>query len=153
MRIETHFCVFLYFLESEKFSGVSALKTMCSYSPVKCTVHIYGREETVRYRCANLLWGKGIYQEPCFVLTVLENGEKSILMSTDLTLSAAQIIELYGHRFKIESCTTPTLRSRFRKTPRGGLCSTTGRCFRVTGWTRVPCDRWWSPWTRGSRSI
>ena len=70
----------------------------------RTTVHIYGREETVRYRCANLLWGKGIYQELRFVLAVLEDGERCILVSTDLTLSAAQIIELYGHRFKIESC-------------------------------------------------
>ena len=49
----------------------------------RAAVHIYGREETVRYRCANLLWGRGIYQELRFVLTVLENGEKSILVSTD----------------------------------------------------------------------
>ena len=70
----------------------------------KAAVFIYGHEETVRCHCVDLLWGKGIYQELRFVLVILEDGKRSILVSTDLTLSAAQIIELYAHRFKIESC-------------------------------------------------
>ena len=67
------------------------------------TAFVYGKEETVKYYCINLLWGKGIYQELRFVLTEL-NGAKSILVSTDLSLSPVQIIELYARRFKIENC-------------------------------------------------
>ena len=64
---------------------------------------VYGKEETVEYYCINLLWGKGLYQELRFVLTKL-NGAKSILVSTDLSLTPIQIIELYARRFKIENC-------------------------------------------------
>jgi hypothetical protein len=67
------------------------------------TVQIYGKEETLQYLCLNLLWGQGLYQELRFVL-VKHNGQLSILVSTDLTLVAADMIRLYGYRFKIE-CT------------------------------------------------
>ena len=67
------------------------------------TAFVYGKKETVEYYCTNLLWGKGIYQELRFVLTKL-NGARSILVSTDLSLSPVQIIELYARRFKIENC-------------------------------------------------
>ena len=67
------------------------------------TAFVYGKEETVQYRCVNLLWGKGYYQELRFVLTKLD-GARSILVSTDLSLSPVQIIELYARRFKIENC-------------------------------------------------
>ena len=67
------------------------------------TAFVYGKEETVKYYCINLLWGKGLYQELRFVLTTL-NGARSILVSTDLSLSPVQIIELYARRFKIENC-------------------------------------------------
>jgi len=65
-------------------------------------VTIYGKEETVQYLCLDLLWGQGLYQELRFVL--VQYGERSaILVSTDQTLAAIDIIQLYGHRFKIES--------------------------------------------------
>ena len=67
------------------------------------TAQVYGEVETVKYYCIDLLWGKGIYQELRFVLTKL-NGTRSILVSTDLSLSPVQIIELYARRFKIENC-------------------------------------------------
>ena len=67
------------------------------------TVQIYGKEETVQILCLDLLWGQGLYQELRFVL-VNHNGQRSILVSTDLTLEAADIIRLYGYRFKME-CT------------------------------------------------
>ena len=67
------------------------------------TAFVYGRQETVAYRCIDLLWGKGLYQELRFVLTKLD-GARSILVSTDLSLSPVQIIELYARRFKIENC-------------------------------------------------
>ncbi|MEI3615037.1 IS701 family transposase [Pseudogracilibacillus sp. SO30301A] len=66
-------------------------------------VTLYGKEETVQYLCLNLLWGQGQYQELRFVLVRI--GDRlSILVSTDLTLEATDIIRLYGYRFKIE-CT------------------------------------------------
>jgi len=66
-------------------------------------VTIYGKEETVSFLCLDLLWGQGLYQELRFVL-VRHGNRLSILVSTDLTLEATEIIELYGYRFKIE-CT------------------------------------------------
>ncbi|WP_234541851.1 transposase [Paenibacillus pseudetheri] len=66
-------------------------------------VPLYGKEETVEFLCLDLLWGQGWYQELRFVL-VIHQGRYSILASTDLTLSATDIIRLYGYRFKIE-CT------------------------------------------------
>lgn len=66
-------------------------------------VMIYGKEETVQYLILDLLWGQGLYQELRFVLVQLGD-QQSILVSTDLTLEATDIIRLYGYRFKIE-CT------------------------------------------------
>lgn len=50
-----------------------------------------------------MLWGKKLYQELRFVLAEY-NGMRSILVSTDLTLSPEEIITLYALRFKIENC-------------------------------------------------
>lgn len=66
------------------------------------TVMLYGKKETVQFLSLDLLWGQGLYQELRFVLVQWGN-QRSILVSTDLTLEATDIIELYGHRFKIES--------------------------------------------------
>ena len=65
-------------------------------------VTMYGKKETVQFLCLDLLWGQGLYQELRFVL-VQRGNQQAILVSTDLTLNATDIIELYGHRFKIES--------------------------------------------------
>ncbi|WP_176764814.1 hypothetical protein [Natribacillus halophilus] len=59
------------------------------------------KEETVHYLCLDLLWGQGLYQELRFVL-VNHNGRLAILVSTDRTFAATDIIHLYGYRFKIE---------------------------------------------------
>ena len=64
-------------------------------------LNLYGVDENVRYFCINLKWGEKLYQELRFVLTVT-GPTTSILVSTDLTLSPVQIIQLYGKRFKIE---------------------------------------------------
>ncbi|MPM69152.1 IS4 family transposase ISCku4 [bioreactor metagenome] len=66
-------------------------------------VTLYGKEETLSYLCLDLLWGQGLYQELRFVL-VKQGDRHSILVSTDLSLDATEIITLYGYRFKIE-CT------------------------------------------------
>ncbi|UOF92258.1 transposase [Fodinisporobacter ferrooxydans] len=66
-------------------------------------VAIYGKDEAVPYLCLDLLWGQGLYQKLRFVLVQLGD-QLSILVSTDLTLEATDIIRLYGYRFKIE-CT------------------------------------------------
>ncbi|WP_244445087.1 hypothetical protein [Oceanobacillus jeddahense] len=65
-------------------------------------VMLYGKEENVQYLCLDFLWGQGLYQELRFVLVRYGN-RSAILVSTDQTLVPTDIIELYGHRFKIES--------------------------------------------------
>lgn len=66
-------------------------------------VTMYGKEHIrVEYLCKDLLWGQKHYQKLRFVLVLCDAG-KSILVSTDLTLSPEKIIEIYAHRFKIES--------------------------------------------------
>lgn len=65
--------------------------------------YIYGRNQAVLYKHMDLLWGQKLYQKLRFVL-VEYDGQRSILVSTDLTLTAVQIIELYSKRFCIENC-------------------------------------------------
>jgi hypothetical protein len=67
----------------------------------KATVTVYGKEETIRYLQIDLMWGQGLYQILRFVL-VLWKDRQSILVSTDLTLEATEIMSLYGYRFKTE---------------------------------------------------
>ncbi|MDO5134199.1 MAG: transposase [Eubacteriales bacterium] len=64
-------------------------------------VIMYGAKKRVHYYVTDLLWGKGLYQELRFVL-VKYDGLRSILVSSDLSLSPEQIIEVYAHRAKIE---------------------------------------------------
>ena len=64
---------------------------------------IYGKDSQVRFYSRDMLWGKKLYQELRFVLAEY-NGMRSILVSTDLTLSPEEIITLYALRFKIENC-------------------------------------------------
>ena len=67
----------------------------------RATVYMYGEKQEVSYYCTDLLWGQKLYQELRFVL-VQYNGRRSILVSTDLSLSPKRIIELYAYRFSIE---------------------------------------------------
>jgi hypothetical protein len=63
---------------------------------------VYGEKKNVlMYRTIDLLWRPvGVLVR--FVLVIHPHRGSLILMSTDLTLDALQIIELYGIRFKIE---------------------------------------------------
>ncbi len=62
---------------------------------------LYGREQTVRYLALELYWDNKV--EPLrFVLTVTDDGRRAILVSTNMRLSAVQIITAYGWRFRIE---------------------------------------------------
>ena len=67
----------------------------------RASVYMYGEKQEVTYYCTDLLWGQKLYQELRFVL-VQYNGSRSILVSTDLSLSPKRIIELYAYRFSIE---------------------------------------------------
>ena len=67
------------------------------------TVCIYGKSLTVRCLRLELHWDSPEHRVQ-FVLSVLPCGKQIILVSTDLTLSATEVIEAYGWRFKIEVC-------------------------------------------------
>ena len=64
------------------------------------TIEIYGQSETVSFLCLDLIW-KPIGEKLRFVL-VCDGSERFILMCSDLSLSAADIIRAYSYRFKIE---------------------------------------------------
>ncbi|WP_293085393.1 transposase [Moorena sp. SIO4A1] len=67
------------------------------------TVQLYGRWLRVKSWVIQLHWDSPdeLVQ---FVLTQLPGGKQMILISSDLTLSAQEVIEAYGWRFKIEVC-------------------------------------------------
>ena len=64
------------------------------------SVHLYGELVTVRAVCREV-WLRDLHQKVKVV--VIEGLKEAVLLfSTDLTLSMAQIIEIYGARFTIE---------------------------------------------------
>lgn len=56
---------------------------------------MYGTGKQVRYRSRVYLWGQGLYLPLQFVLVEYE-GKQVILVSTDLTMSAEDIIIAYA---------------------------------------------------------
>jgi hypothetical protein len=86
--------------KGEKVKVVSLFDSMAD-SFTSALVEMYGKKEEVSYYSVDLLWGYKWYQNLRFVLVWLD-GTKSILVSTDLSLSPTEIIELYCYRFKIE---------------------------------------------------
>lgn len=66
----------------------------------QAVIELYGACKTVSFLCLDLTW-KPIGEKVRFVL-VKDGSEKFILMCSDLTLSAPDIIRAYSYRFKIE---------------------------------------------------
>ncbi len=64
------------------------------------TIELYGCSQTVSFLCLDLIW-KPVREKVRFVL-VVDGTEHFILMCSDLTLSALDIIRAYSYRFKIE---------------------------------------------------
>lgn len=66
-------------------------------------IQLYGQTVNVLYYSVQLHWDSPdtLVQ---FVLTQLPCGKQIILLCSDLTLSAQEVIEAYGWRFKIEIC-------------------------------------------------
>ncbi|MCI8862116.1 MAG: transposase [Lachnospiraceae bacterium] len=73
-------------------------------------LEFYGKKETIRYYCIDLLWGQKLYQELRFVLVEI-NSIQSILVSTSPALEPLSIIRLYSYRFRIE-CTFRELKQQ-----------------------------------------
>jgi len=66
-------------------------------------VEMYGKMETVKYLCVDLLWGDGLYQMIRFVLVKSSNYPNNIFACTDTTLAPLKIISMYSWRYSIES--------------------------------------------------
>ncbi|NEP87741.1 MAG: transposase [Okeania sp. SIO2C2] len=67
----------------------------------KETLLLYGKMVTLRYRAIDLHWDCPL-QRVRFVLAVWPEGKQIILLSTDVTLSATEILTAYSWLFQIE---------------------------------------------------
>jgi hypothetical protein len=65
------------------------------------TMTLYGKKTAVKYLCVDLIW-KPVKRLVRFVVVETASG-RCVLMSSDLTLSAEEIITIYALRFKIET--------------------------------------------------
>jgi len=63
-------------------------------------IELYGQRKTISYLCLDLIW-KPVQEKVRFVL-VRDGKEQFILMCSDLTMAAPDVILAYGFRFKIE---------------------------------------------------
>jgi len=63
-------------------------------------IELYGQRKPISYLCLDLIW-KPVQEKVRFVL-VRDGKEQFVLMCSDLTLAAPDIILAYGYRFKIE---------------------------------------------------
>lgn len=76
---------------------------------------MYGIKKQIRYFSQEYLWGQGLYMPLQFVL-IEEEDRQLILVSTDLTMTAQDIITAYAFRVKIETM-FKVFKQQF-----GGLC-------------------------------
>ena len=65
------------------------------------TASLSGEEVPIEYLVRDLLWGAGLYAPMRFVL-VRCRGHETVLATTDRSLSAAEVVELYAARYGIE---------------------------------------------------
>ena len=65
------------------------------------TLSLYGKMITLKYRSIDLYWDSPDNQVR-FVLVAWPQGKQIILLSTDVSLSAMEIVTAYSWRFKIE---------------------------------------------------
>lgn len=70
---------------------------------LKTQVWLYGQFTTVYYQSVQYVWDRPD-AEVLFVLTQLPNGKQLMLLSSDTSLTGAQVIQAYAKRFKIELC-------------------------------------------------
>ena len=83
----------------------SNIKLQDLFAPIElcnqASVWLYGQSMKVYYQCFEFYWDSP--KVPVrFVLTQLPSGKRIILLSSDLSLTGAEVIEAYGWRFKIE---------------------------------------------------
>ncbi len=83
----------------------SPIKLRELFAPIEtcsqASVWLYGQSMKVYYQCFEFYWDSP--KAPVlFVLTQLPCGKQIILLSSDLSLTGAEVIEAYGWRFKIE---------------------------------------------------
>jgi hypothetical protein len=64
------------------------------------TIELYGKPKSLYFLCLDLIW-KPLGEKIRFVL-VADGAERFILMCSDLTLAAPDVIRAYSYRFKIE---------------------------------------------------
>ena len=65
-------------------------------------LQMYGTQKEIRFLSRTYLWGQKLYQPLKFVLVEYEKTQV-ILVCTDLSMCAEDIIKAYAHRFKIEA--------------------------------------------------
>lgn len=66
---------------------------------VTSEIHLYGKTQKIRHHALDLWW-LGVFVR--FVLSVNPEGRRGIFVSTDISLTAEEILKAYGFRFKIE---------------------------------------------------
>lgn len=83
----------------------SEVKLRELFAPIEecadASIWLYGQYRTVYYQCFKFYWDSAD-ELVLFVLTQLPNGKQIILLSSDVNLTGAEVIEAYGWRFKIE---------------------------------------------------
>jgi hypothetical protein len=84
----------------KKIKLKSLFKQLLAFETIDSPVYDE-KEVSIQYRTCDLLW-RPVGKTVRFVLVVHPTRVRCILMSTDTELSAYQIIQLYGLRFKIE---------------------------------------------------